>query len=86
VAVRVFEPLTDQALVALEDRFAETARLVPEVGFDGEDIKASHGYLLVELLGTHTREGQYEGDYADRTRFIINATEKINRRWTHASH
>jgi 2,4-dienoyl-CoA reductase-like NADH-dependent reductase (Old Yellow Enzyme family) len=72
-----YEPVTDESLVALEDRFAETARLVPAAGFDGVDIKASHGYLLGELLGAHTRKGQYGGDYAGRTRFIKNATEKI---------
>ena len=72
-----FEPVTDDALVVLEDRFAETARLAQAAGFDGVDIKASHGYLLGELLGAHSREGQYGGDYTGRTRFIRNTTEKI---------
>ncbi len=72
-----YAPVTDEALEELEDKFAETAWLAQAAGFDGVDIKASHGYLLGELLGAHTREGKYGGDYAGRTRFIKNATEKI---------
>lgn len=72
-----YKPVTDAALEALEDRFAEAALLAEKAGFDGVDIKASHGYLLGELLGAHTRDGAYGGDYEGRTRFIKNATSKI---------
>jgi 2,4-dienoyl-CoA reductase-like NADH-dependent reductase (Old Yellow Enzyme family) len=70
-------PISDAELRALEDRFAEAAALAQAAGFDGVDIKASHGYLLSELLSAHTREGEYGGDYAGRTRFIKNAAAKI---------
>ena len=69
--------VTDEALEALEDKFADTARLAQAAGFDAVDVKASHGYLLGELLGAHTREGRYGGGYAGRTRFIKNAAEKV---------
>lgn len=69
--------ISDSELKALEDRFAEAALLAQNVGFDGIDLKASHGYLLSELLSAHTRDGEYGGDYEGRTRFIRNAALKI---------
>lgn len=69
--------ITDAALKALEDRYAEAALLAQSAGFDGIDIKASHGYLISELQAAHTREGEYGGDFTGRTRFIRNETDKI---------
>jgi len=69
--------ITDQELKELEDRYAEAALLAQNAGFDGVDIKACHGYLISELLAAHTREGEYGGDFAGRTRFIRNTTGKI---------
>ncbi len=69
--------ISDAELRELEDRFAEAAVLAQSAGFDGIDIKASHGYLLSELLSAHTRDGEYGGDYSGRTRFIKNAARKI---------
>ena len=71
------ELISDDELSELEDRFVQAAMLAQAAGFDGVDIKASHGYLLGELLGAHTREGKYGGDYEGRTRFIKNAVQKI---------
>lgn len=71
--------ISDSELKELEDKFAEAAVLAEYAGFDGIDIKASHGYLLSELLSAYTREGEYGGDYEGRTRFIKNATLKIKK-------
>ncbi len=69
--------ISDAELKELEDQFAEAARLAERAGFDGVDIKASHGYLLSELLSSFTRDSEYGGDYNGRTRFIKNAVKKI---------
>lgn len=69
--------ITDAQLAALEDRYVEAAVLAAEAGFDAVDVKACHGYLINELLGSHTREGIYGGAFANRTRFICNIVDKI---------
>ena len=45
------------------------------------DIKATHGYLLSELLGAKTREGRYGGPLENRTRFFRNVFGKIRARF-----
>lgn len=69
--------LTDGALEALEDRYAETARLAQRAGFHGVDLKACHRYLISELLSARTREGRYGGSFEGRTRFLLNVAEKV---------
>jgi 2,4-dienoyl-CoA reductase-like NADH-dependent reductase (Old Yellow Enzyme family) len=66
------EPVSDDALEALEEAFVATARLAERAGFDGVDMKAVHGYLVAELLGARSREGRYGGPYENRTRFLKN--------------
>jgi len=55
------ELASDEYLAALEDRFVQAAMLARELGFDGVDLKMTHGYLLSELIGARTREGIYGG-------------------------
>jgi 2,4-dienoyl-CoA reductase-like NADH-dependent reductase (Old Yellow Enzyme family) len=69
--------ITDEDLSALEDRYAEAAGLASEIGFDAVDIKSCHRYLVSELLAAHTREGDYGGNFENRTRFLINIVDKI---------
>ena len=45
--------------------------------FSAVDVKATHGYLLSELLGAKTREGRYGGSLENRMRFIRNVIGKI---------
>lgn len=71
-----YPPITDGQLRALEEDFVSCAGLAREAGFDGADLKASHGYLLDELLSGYTREGEYGGSYEGRTRFLKNVTQK----------
>ena len=65
--------LSDDELRILPERYAASARLAAEAGFDGVDIKACHRYLLSELLAAHTRKGPYGGSYENRTRLLLEA-------------
>lgn len=67
--------VTDDYLATLPERFAETARLAAEAGFDAVDIKCSHRYLFCELLSAYERAGRYGGDFAGRTRLLKECIE-----------
>lgn len=69
--------ISDDELERLEDDFVETARLAADAGFQAVDVKATHGYLLSELLGSKTREGRYGGPLENRLRFFGNVMGKI---------
>jgi 2,4-dienoyl-CoA reductase (NADPH2) len=71
--------VTDEYLDSLQEAFVTAADMAFEVGFDAVDIKACHGYLLDELLSCHLREGKYGGSFENRTRFMLEVIDKINR-------
>ena len=73
--------IEDGELERLEDRYADAAGLALAAGFRSVDIKATHGYLLNELLGAKTRAGRYGGPLENRTRFIRNVAGKIRARF-----
>lgn len=62
--------VTESYLDDLIGKYALSARLAREAGFDGVDIKSCHRYLISELLASHTREGRYGGSFENRTRFL----------------
>ncbi len=64
--------VSDDYLKSLEDKFGEAALLAKEGGFDAVDIKACHGYLLMELLSAYTRPGNYGGSFENRSRLLLN--------------
>lgn len=69
--------VTDDELKVLRDHFVAAANMAAAAGFDAVDIKASHGYLLGELLGARLRPGAYGGDFAGRTRLMLEIVEAI---------
>lgn len=69
--------ITDDELERLEDQYVEAARLAANAGFRALDIKATHGYLIAELLDSKQREGRYGGSIENRTRFARNIMGKI---------
>lgn len=73
------ELASDDYLASLEDRFVEAATLAREVGFDGVDIKMTHGYLLSELIGARMRQGIYGGSLENRAGFTLNVAKKIRK-------
>ena len=71
---------SDDYLEALEERFVEAAALAREIGFDGVDVKMTHGYLLLELLSARARPGRYGGSLENRARLPLNVLRKIRER------
>ena len=69
---------SDAALERLEDDYVAAARLAVEAGFRAVDVKATHGYLISELLGAKLREGRYGGSLENRARFLRNVVGKIH--------
>ncbi len=77
---KLWEVASDEYLAALEDRFVEAAVLAREIGFDGIDLKTTHGYLLAEMLSARSRPGVYGGPLENRARLALNVLRKIRAR------
>lgn len=71
--------LTDEEVARLIDAYVDAAGIAAEVGADFVDIKHSHGYLLHEFLGAHTRPGPYGGSFENRTRILREIVSGIRR-------
>ncbi len=69
--------VTDEYLDTLPERYAESARLAVEAGFDGVDVKSCHGYLFQELLSAFTRDGRYGGSFENRTRLYLDCLRAV---------
>jgi 2,4-dienoyl-CoA reductase-like NADH-dependent reductase (Old Yellow Enzyme family) len=63
--------VSDDYLDRLPEKFLQAARLALRAGFDAVDLKACHGYLISELLSSHTRTGKYGGSFENRVRLLL---------------
>jgi NADPH2 dehydrogenase len=72
-----FPIMSDGDVHAIIEDFHRGARIAWELGFDFVDVKHCHGYLGHEFLSAHTREGNYGGSFANRTRFLREVVEGI---------
>jgi NADPH2 dehydrogenase len=68
---------TDEELPGLVDAFVVAAGAARNAGFRFVDIKACHGYLLHEFLSAHVRSGRYGGDFAGRTRLLVEIIDRV---------
>jgi NADPH-dependent glutamate synthase beta subunit-like oxidoreductase/2,4-dienoyl-CoA reductase-like NADH-dependent reductase (Old Yellow Enzyme family) len=69
--------ISDAELDALQDKYVAAARIARDAGFDAVDLKATHRYLINELLASYTREGRYGGSFENRTRFLLEVAGRI---------
>ena len=69
--------VTDEYLDTLHARYADSALLAVEAGFDGVDVKSCHGYLFQELLSAFTRPGRYGGSFENRTRLYFDCIRAV---------
>lgn len=73
---------TDAELNAVIDRFATSARLAQQSGFDGVQIHGAHGYLLSSSLSPriNTRRDQWGGALANRARLLLSVVRSVRAR------
>jgi 2,4-dienoyl-CoA reductase-like NADH-dependent reductase (Old Yellow Enzyme family) len=71
--------LSDDDLKRIQDQYIIAAKLASLAGFDAVDLKACHGYLVVELLGAKSRKDSLYGgeDTGKRFRFILETLDRI---------
>jgi 2,4-dienoyl-CoA reductase-like NADH-dependent reductase (Old Yellow Enzyme family) len=69
--------LSDGDIRGIVASYHAAARVAAEAGYDFVDIKHCHGYLGHELLGAHTRPGDFGGSFENRTRFLREIVEGV---------
>ena len=69
--------VTDDYLDRLPESYAASTLLAEKAGFDGVDVKACHGYLLMEALSAFNRPGKYGGSFENRTRLYLNCFQAV---------
>ncbi len=71
--------LTAEEIAEIIARFASSARISIDAGFDGVQIHGAHGYLVSQFLSPHTnrRDDDWGGDPERRRRFLLEVTRAI---------
>lgn len=75
---RALEPREIEGIV---QRFAATAAVAEQAGFDGVQIHGAHGYLISQFLSplTNHRDDDWGGDAARRRRFAIEVARAVRK-------
>lgn len=72
-----YKIITDEECDLIVERYAHTARLAEQAGFDGIDVKCCHGYLFNEFLSAYDREGRYGGSFENRTSLYFQCIDAV---------
>ncbi len=75
-------PLTKDEIAHIVEGFASSSRNAKEVGFDGVEIHAGHGYLIGQFLSplSNHRSDEYGGSTENRARFMCEVIRAIRQR------
>jgi 2,4-dienoyl-CoA reductase-like NADH-dependent reductase (Old Yellow Enzyme family) len=78
--------LDTNGIRAIVDAFASAADRARRAGFEVIELHAAHGYLLHSFLSplTNQRSDQYGGDFAGRTRLVLEVVHAVRRVWPNA--
>lgn len=73
------EPMSQREIDAVIDAYATAAFSAKQLGFDGIELHAAHGYLIDQFFWAETnfRTDRYGGDVVSRTRFACEIVEEI---------
>ena len=71
--------LTDDDLKRIQDQYIIASRLASRSGFNAIDLKACHGYLVVDLLASRNRHNSIFGgeETSKRFRFLLETIDRI---------
>jgi 2,4-dienoyl-CoA reductase (NADPH2) len=71
--------LMDSDLRQIQDQYIASAKLAAEAGFDAIDLKACHGYLMIESLSAKGRTNSIYGgaDPITRFRFMLETLDRM---------
>ena len=71
--------LTDDDLKRIQDQYIIASKLAARSGFNAIDLKACHGYLMIELLSAKNRVSSIFGgeDPENRFRFMLDTFDRI---------
>jgi 2,4-dienoyl-CoA reductase-like NADH-dependent reductase (Old Yellow Enzyme family) len=71
--------MTEAQISATVERFATTARLAEQAGFDGVEVHAAHGYLLSQFLSrlVNKRSDEWGGGLENRARLLLDVVRAI---------
>jgi 2,4-dienoyl-CoA reductase (NADPH2) len=71
--------LSDDDLKKIQEDYVQAAKLAASSGFDAVDLKACHGYLMIELLAARMRKDSIYGgdDPSSRFRFLLETIDRI---------
>ena len=74
--------MSDSEIAEVIRRFADTAALAEEAGFDGVQVHAAHGYLLSQFLSplTNRRTDRWGGSLENRARILVEIIRAIRAR------
>ncbi|WP_182379372.1 NADH:flavin oxidoreductase/NADH oxidase family protein [Nocardioides sp. WS12] len=74
--------LTAAEIEDIIDRFATSAAVCEEAGFDGVQLHAAHGYLITQFLSplTNLRTDEWGGTPERRMRFLIEVVRRVRQR------
>lgn len=74
--------MTTQEVEQLVQRFADSAEIVHQAGFDGVELHGSHGYQLAAFLSpkTNQRTDRYGGNARNRFRIVEEIIQEVRRR------
>ena len=79
--IRVPRALTEPEILEQIDRFAQTASLAVQAGFDGVQVHAAHGYLISQFLSplSNTRTDAWGGSAENRRRFLLETVRAVRK-------
>lgn len=76
------QALNQRQIQEIIERFANSASLAEQAGFDGCQIHAAHGYLISQFLSplTNKRTDQWGGSIENRARFLFDVLAAVKSR------
>lgn len=76
------EPLSEEAILEIIERFGNTAKIMQKAGFTGVQIHGAHGYLVSQFLSpiSNIRTDKWGGSLENRSRFALEIYRNIRKK------